>query len=53
MNYTRISGIGGEPVFVMFELDDWRTDDPQYLAVIEQALAAAWDNSDDDVFNDM
>ncbi len=40
-------------VFVLFELDDWQSEDPGYLASLEQTLAKAWDNPDDDVFNDM
>jgi len=40
-------------VVVLFDADDWRTDDPAYLKAAEEALAKVWDNSDDDIFNTM
>jgi len=40
-------------VVVVFEVDDWDTQDPAYLAMLDEALAKAWDNPDDEVFNDM
>ena len=40
-------------VFVVFDLDDWRTEDPGHLVAVDEALAKAWDNPHDDIFNDM
>lgn len=40
-------------VVVVFGADDWDTKDPAYLAMLDQTLAKAWDNPDDEVFNDM
>lgn len=40
-------------VVVVFDAGDWDTRDPAYLAMLDETLAKAWDNPDDEVFNDM